>query len=179
MTAHGRLKFGGFTKTKLARVCGSDAKAKKLFLEGATRVDPTLLGVSAAAPVMLLVGTTFQGAVPVVEPGASISMITAKWLVSAGSAAGKYKLAAKVSGRQVASELEAISVQSMVAAAAAAMHQDILDVWRVARGMGGHGALSVRVVRTGNLACCPPRVSCIPGADGSPRDFVLCQRAGC
>ena len=102
MTAHGRLKFGGFTKAKLARVCGSDAKAKNLFLAGATRVDPTLLGVyAAAAPAMPLVGTTFQGAVPVVEPGGSISMITAKWLVSAGSAAGKYKLAAKVSGRQV------------------------------------------------------------------------------
>ena len=121
MTAHGRLKFGGFTKAKLARVCGSDAKAKNLFLAGATRVDPTLLGVyAAAAPAMPLVGITFQGAVPVVEPGGSISMITAKWLVSAGSAAGKYKLAAKVSGRQVASELEATSVQSMVAAAAAA-----------------------------------------------------------
>ena len=121
MTAHGRLKFGGFTKAKLARVCGSDAKAKNLFLAGATRVDPTLLGVyAAAAPAMPLVGTTFQGAVPVLEPGGSISMITAKWLVSAGSAAGKYKLAAKVSGRQVASELEATSVQSMVAAAAAA-----------------------------------------------------------
>ena len=112
---------GGFTKAKLARVCGSDAKAKNLFLAGATRVDPTLLGVyAAAAPAMPLVGTTFQGAVPVLEPGGSISMITAKWLVSAGSAAGKYKLAAKVSGRQVASELEATSVQSMVAAAAAA-----------------------------------------------------------
>ena len=121
MTAHGRLKFGGFTKAKLARVCGSDAKAKNLFLAGATRVDPTLLGVyAAAAPAMPLVGTTFQGAVPVLEPGGSISIITAKWLVSAGSAAGKYKLAAKVSGRQVASELEATSVQSMVAAAAAA-----------------------------------------------------------
>ena len=121
MTAHGRLKFGGFTKAKLARVCGSDAKAKNLFLAGATRVDPTLLGVyAAAAPAMPLVGTTFQGAVPVLEPGGSISMITARWLVSAGSAAGRYKLAAKVSGRQVASELEATSVQSMVAAAAAA-----------------------------------------------------------
>ena len=96
MTAHGRLKFGGFTKAKLARVCGSDAKAKNLFLAGATRVDPTLLGVyAAAAPAMPLVGTTFQGAVPVVEPGGSISMITAKWLVSAGSAAGKYKLASQ------------------------------------------------------------------------------------
>ena len=96
MTAHGRLKFGGFTMAKLARVCGSDAKAKNLFLAGATRVDPTLLGVyAAAAPAVPLVGTTFQGTVPVLEPGGSISMVTAKWLVSAGSAAGSTSLPPK------------------------------------------------------------------------------------
>ena len=60
---------------------GSDAKAKDLFLAGATRVDSTLLGVyAAAAPAMPLGGTTFQGAVPVIEAGGSISMITTKWL---------------------------------------------------------------------------------------------------
>ena len=82
MTTHGRLKFGGFTMAKLARVCGSDAKAKNLFLAGAARVDPALLGVYAAStPTAPLVGTTFQGTVPVIEPGGSISMVTAKWLV--------------------------------------------------------------------------------------------------
>ena len=121
MTAHGRLKFGGFTMAKLARVCGSDAKAKNLFIAGATRVDPTLLGVYAAATAaMPLVGTTFQGAVPAIEPGGSIAMITANWLVSAGSAAGKYKLTTTISGKQVASELDTTAVQSMVAAAAPA-----------------------------------------------------------
>ena len=44
MTTHGRLKFGGFTMAKLARVCGSDAKAKNLFIAGAARVDPALVG---------------------------------------------------------------------------------------------------------------------------------------
>ena len=121
-TAHGRLKFRDFTKFKLARVFGSDAKAQNLFLVGATRVDPTLLGVyAAAAPAMPLVGATFQGTVPVVDTGGSISMVTAKWLVSAGSASGKYKLAAKVAGRQVVSELESTAVQGMIAAAAAAV----------------------------------------------------------
>ena len=80
MMAHGRLKFGGLTKVKLARVFGSDAKASVLFLAGTTRVDPTLLGSDvSASPAMPLVGTTFQGTVPVVEAGGSISMITAKW----------------------------------------------------------------------------------------------------
>ena len=85
-------------------------------------MDPTLLGVyAAAAPAMPLVGATFQGTVPVVDTGGSISMVTAKWLVSAGSASGKYKLAAKVAGRQVVSELESTAVQGMIAAAAAAV----------------------------------------------------------
>lgn len=81
-----------------------------------------MLGVyAAAAPAMPLVGATFQGTVPVVDTGGSISMVTAKWLVSAGSASGKYKLAAKVAGRQVVSELESTAVQGMIAAAAAAV----------------------------------------------------------
>ena len=64
MMAHGRLKFGGLTKVKLARVFGSDAKASVLFLAGTTRVDPTLLGsdgVASPATPLPLAGTTFQG----------------------------------------------------------------------------------------------------------------------
>ena len=37
MAAHGRLKFGGLAKVKLARVFGSDAKAQILFLSDTTR----------------------------------------------------------------------------------------------------------------------------------------------
>ena len=76
MVAHGRLKYAGLTMAKLARVFGSDAKAKVLFLAATKRVDPTLLGSDgAASPAGPLVGTTFQGTVPVVEAGGSISMV--------------------------------------------------------------------------------------------------------
>ena len=57
---------------------------------------------------------------PVVEAGGSISMVVAVWTVSAGSGAGKYKVAATVAGRPVESELEATVVQGMVASAAPA-----------------------------------------------------------
>ena len=111
MAAHGRLKYAGLTMAKLARVFGSDAKAKVLFLAATKRVDPTLLGSDgAASPAGPLVGTTFQGTVPVVEAGGSISMVTAKWLVSAGSTTGKYKVAANVSGRRMESEIDATAV---------------------------------------------------------------------
>ena len=47
-------------------------------------------------------------------------MVVAVWTVSAGSGAGKYKVAATVAGRTVESELEATAVQDMVTAAAPA-----------------------------------------------------------
>ena len=121
MLAHGRLKYAGLTMAKLARVFGSDAKAKVLFLAATKRVDPTLLGsYGAASPAGPLVGTTFQGTVPVVEAGGTISMVTARWLVSAGSTTEKYKVAATVSGRRMESEIESTAVQGIVTAAAAA-----------------------------------------------------------
>ena len=121
MVAHGRLKYAGLTMAKLARVFGSDAKAKVLFLDATKRADPALLGsYASAAPAMPLDGTIFQGTVPVVEAGGSISMVTAKWLVSAGSTTGKYKVAATVSGRRMESEIDATAVQGIVTAAAAA-----------------------------------------------------------
>ena len=49
MVAHGRLKYTGMTMAKLARVFGSDAKAKVLFLAATKQVDPTLLGSDGAA----------------------------------------------------------------------------------------------------------------------------------
>jgi len=121
MVAYGRLKYAGLTMAKLARVFGSDVKAKVLFLAATKRADPALLGsYASASPAMPLVGTTFQGTVPVVEAGGSISMVTAKWLVSSGSTTGKYKVAATVSGRRMESEIEATAVQGIVTAAAAA-----------------------------------------------------------
>ena len=49
MVAHGRLKYTDMTMAKLARVFGSDAKAKVLFLASTKQIDPALLGSDGAA----------------------------------------------------------------------------------------------------------------------------------